>query len=391
MKKIYQQKKTILFTIDEYHYGGATTFIRQYSSVAHKLGYRTIILGFTGDMQNPEKEFQNSLICFVPQQIQWGILGRIKNIIYYALALKRLYYSYNIDQIHLSTTWSSFSAYCLLETWWKKRVITFYGLHDKEILSTKTEMSVIKKKTNSTFYQFMQFFVLWATPKIITFSKYAKTLIGSSFGVRINMKTIIIPGFISSMPKTHKLIRRKIPIRIINFGRAEPRKGIDILLSAIKKVNLRKIRYQATIASPTQYYRDYNILKAYEQLNLFTQVHFIHALNNEQKIKLLSESDVFILPSQDLETFGMTTIESLSCGVPVIGTNIGATPEILSKVDQRLLCKNTSSESIYKKLLWFYHLSINERQLLTRRALRAISQYYTEARHMDTIQSVYET
>ncbi len=45
--------------------------------------------------------------------------------------------------------------------------------------------------------------------------------------------------------------------------------------------------------------------------------------------ELLSAADVFLLPSQS-ESFGLSGLEAMSCGVPVVGSNIGGIPEVIS-------------------------------------------------------------
>jgi len=48
-------------------------------------------------------------------------------------------------------------------------------------------------------------------------------------------------------------------------------------------------------------------------------------------------SDTFILPTAALEGFGMVTVEALACGTPVLGTPVGATPEVLGGLDRDLI------------------------------------------------------
>ena len=43
-------------------------------------------------------------------------------------------------------------------------------------------------------------------------------------------------------------------------------------------------------------------------------------------------ADLFILPTTELEGFGLVTVEALASGLPVLGTPIGGTREILAKL-----------------------------------------------------------
>lgn len=44
-------------------------------------------------------------------------------------------------------------------------------------------------------------------------------------------------------------------------------------------------------------------------------------------VELLSVADLFLMPSQS-ESFGLSALEAMSCGVPVISSSIGGLPEL---------------------------------------------------------------
>jgi glycosyltransferase involved in cell wall biosynthesis len=57
-------------------------------------------------------------------------------------------------------------------------------------------------------------------------------------------------------------------------------------------------------------------------------------------------ADIFVLPTVELEGFGLVTLEALASGTPVLGTPVGGTQEILSRFDDRFLFQDTRHESI---------------------------------------------
>ena len=44
-------------------------------------------------------------------------------------------------------------------------------------------------------------------------------------------------------------------------------------------------------------------------------------------VELLSVTDLFFIPSQS-ESFGLSALEAMSCGVPVISSSVGGLPEL---------------------------------------------------------------
>jgi glycosyltransferase involved in cell wall biosynthesis len=64
-----------------------------------------------------------------------------------------------------------------------------------------------------------------------------------------------------------------------------------------------------------------------------SRINFIDSIPNAKLPKMLSKFDVLILPSLTLdylkEQFGRILVEALACGIPVIGSNSGAIPEVI--------------------------------------------------------------
>ena len=60
-----------------------------------------------------------------------------------------------------------------------------------------------------------------------------------------------------------------------------------------------------------------------------------------------------MLPTRELEGFGLVTVEALACGTPVLGTPVGATPEILGPLDASLLFPEATAEAMAESLRRF--------------------------------------
>ena len=388
-------RKTVLFTLDNFVYGGVVSFVKQYSDVLRGHGFTIIILGKAGSLEKPEQFFRNCKVVVIPDSpkaffVEGFYLHRVVGLFDYLSCLKNIFSEHKIDVIHLSTTWSAIYSLLYPKTWKVQKIITFYGsfyLELETMIRKKSSLNIIKK----FFRKWLQFLTLKVSDEIITFSDYARLMILRHFSNKFEGKINIIPGFIadSDIGSLKKNFALGKSIRVLNFGRAEPRKGIDLLLRAIKILSLKKIKVKLILASPVEFYIYFDHLVNYENLNLLDKVHFIHKINDEEKRYLLNWCDVFVMPSKDYETFGMTILESLSRGVPVIGTPCGGIPEILEKVDPRLICYDITPESIADRILWFSRLSIHERERLSTKSITVMRKFYTKSVHEHSILSLY--
>jgi glycosyltransferase involved in cell wall biosynthesis len=93
-------------------------------------------------------------------------------------------------------------------------------------------------------------------------------------------------------------------------------------------------------------------------------------------------ADAFVLPTRALEGFGLVTAEALACGTPVIGTPVGATPELLSPLDKRLLTRGSSADDLADGIARFLDELLPERDLSRR--CRAYAEKHLSWQHMVT-------
>jgi N-acetyl-alpha-D-glucosaminyl L-malate synthase BshA len=73
-----------------------------------------------------------------------------------------------------------------------------------------------------------------------------------------------------------------------------------------------------------------------QQLGVQGSVHFLGKI--ESVAPLLAGADLFLLPS-DRESFGLSALEALASGVPVIGTAAGGLPEVVRDGETGVLCE----------------------------------------------------
>lgn len=90
-----------------------------------------------------------------------------------------------------------------------------------------------------------------------------------------------------------------------------------------------------------------NITNQITDNNLSKKIKFLGHIMHDKLPSFYKGAKLFIQPSF-YETFGKTVIESMACGTPVIGSNTGATPEVIG--ESGLLFNPNSSDELYNKM-----------------------------------------
>jgi len=124
---------------------------------------------------------------------------------------------------------------------------------------------------------------------------------------------------------------------ILNVAGIVEHKGQDILLKAAIEVTKSFPESFFVFVGPIRSTRYFDFLSCLiRKHNLGRNVLILCRVSKEDLLKIYSAASVYVQPSFE-EGFGITVIEAMACGLPVIGTRTGAIPELLTTdIDQRV-------------------------------------------------------
>ena len=98
-----------------------------------------------------------------------------------------------------------------------------------------------------------------------------------------------------------------------------------------------------------------NLEKLKKELSLTNNVEMIFNSTEQEKVALLEQSDVFVMPSvifkKSVEGFGITYIEAASYGKPSIGGIYGGEGDAIKSGKTGYLCNGNDLNAIYENLL----------------------------------------
>ena len=107
---------------------------------------------------------------------------------------------------------------------------------------------------------------------------------------------------------------------VVFLGRIHPKKGCDLLIEAFAQTAHRDPLLRLVIAGPDERGWQSDLVSLAAQMGLGPRVTFTGPLYGDLKWGALRCAEVLALPSHT-ENFGITVVEALACGVPVLISN----------------------------------------------------------------------
>ncbi|MFH1081321.1 MAG: glycosyltransferase family 4 protein [Pseudomonadota bacterium] len=286
-----------------------------------------------------------------------------------------------------------FSAFAVLRSDSCKKIRKIYTCHSlafEECASRNVKPNSFAKKIVHSLHlasrKWIERKVLNQSDHIVVLSQYTRDKLLDIHEIPDN-KIAVIPGGIDIVrfhPAADKSVVRErlyLPtekIILLTVRNLVQRMGIENLIIAMQEI-ARLVPDIYLVIGGTGPLKD-DLTKLSCSMNLDHHIHFTGFIPEEALPEYYRAADIFVLPTIELEGFGLVTLEALASGTPVLGTPVGGTKEILGGFDKRFLFRDISNESISGLLIETCQGYLNQPdkwQLDSQRCRRFAEKYYS--------------
>jgi glycosyltransferase involved in cell wall biosynthesis len=195
--------------------------------------------------------------------------------------------------------------------------------------------------------------------------------------------TVIHPG-VDVTPSSVRIRSADETFRIGVASRLVPGKGISELISAVAILERQGIDVQLDIAGsgPEQQM----LASSADSLGIAERVRFLGWVNDVPSV--MREWDIYAQPSH-AEGFGISVLEAMASGLPVVASSVGGLPEIVVEGETGFLVPSSDSVALAERISRLARAPELRAQMGQRGRARVLSQFSVE-RETGAIQAAYE-
>lgn len=248
----------------------------------------------------------------------------------------------SITHVILDQDLISLQSIILLIYSYVNNVKIFYFSNENSIIDEK---NLLKKNVKKLLYKLIYFLFNKKINKIFCYSNQIKTNLDDCGLTKI---TQVIPlGYDDSIfYKTNSKINNSKFV-ISYFGRVSRQKGIKTLIKSLTQLNIENWEFQIdlfhieSLSFFSEIKSDLKYLQNLKKLKIIKPTHLDIA-------KYMQRTNLTIVPSEWNEQYGRVIQESAACGSIVLGSNIGAIPEIIK--DKEFIFEPKNTTELVKKI-----------------------------------------
>ena len=302
--------------------------------------------------------------------------------------------------IHAAVCHHPFTYFSLLSTGRVNRIPKIHVFHSPthiEYFLLNENKSRLKNFLPVKARYLIEKFCHRRSTRVMVLSEYMKRRVQQLYFIPED-KIVVNPGGVDLTQFYPAADRQKLKIKLgfpdaavhlLTIRNLEPRMGVDNLIRAAGLLKERGVDFHLTIGGEgPEKSRIAGLIDEHGLTDTITMAGFIPSAHLQE---YYSAADFFIMPTRRLEGFGLVTVESMACETPVLGTPVGGTREILTRIDSRLLFRGKEPGDMARGIENAVHEiyanpdSYNELRTKCRRHARS---NYTWQRHLNQLESV---
>jgi len=186
---------------------------------------------------------------------------------------------------------------------------------------------------------------------------------------------------------------RSAPFTIGFLGRIAPEKGLHVLAEAYRSLRqsgaLPSARLEAAgyMAADCKPYLE-EIQKRLHGAGLGDEFHYRGVIDRADKIAFLRGLDVMSLPATYDEPKGVSLLEAMACGVPIVQPRRGAFTEIVENTGGGVLVQPDDPQSLADGILQIFN-DKDRAEDLSANGFRGVREHYTAAHMADKLLECY--
>jgi len=312
-------------------------------------------------------------------------------------SLTRLYPMLPFDAIHVHHLFSAHAVLAAADCYRAPVLYTCYMPYflehlDREAQRTRSGRPPLKARLMARALRRMDGRILHAAARVVVLSQFVRSLL-EEYYPKCGGKVVEIPAGVDLArfaPGDRLAARRRIGLPpdatlVLTVRRLEARMGIESLLRAFAIIRAK--RPDAVLAIAGRGSLDAELRRLAESLSISGAVRWLGFVPEADLPELYRAADLFVLPTRALEGFGLVTLEALACGVPAIGTDVGATAEILRPLDPELVIATPAPDDITASVLRF--LARADRPALAERCRSYVEERYSWPPMIERYESLF--
>lgn len=233
-------------------------------------------------------------------------------------------------------------------------VMVFHGPWNEEM---RLEGTGLKHKLKTWMARRIERQAYALADVFIVLSENFRLILHRQYGIPLQ-KILVIPGaanverFQPAPDKSSVRSRLGLPkdgLTVLTVRRLVNRMGLQQLIEAWRPVARQHPEALLLIGGKGHLKSELEALIA--EYGLMQQVKLLGYIPEAELASYYQAADLFVVPSQALEGFGLITVEAMACGTPVMATPIGGNKEILMGFRNDLLFNGTGSQDMADGLL----------------------------------------